>query len=41
MWDRDLKFLREIPIHKEFPVLALVANSQNQLYSSGRDGSLR
>lgn len=41
MWDKDLKFVREIPIHKDYPVLALTVNSQNQLYSSGRDGSLR
>ena len=41
MWDKDLKFSREIAIHKEFPVLSLVVNTQKQLFSSGRDGSLR
>lgn len=41
MWGKDLQFQREIPIHKDYPVLALVANLQNHVYSSGRDGSLR
>lgn len=41
MWDQNLKFGREIAIHKDFPVLALVVNDHNQIYSSGRDGSLR
>lgn len=41
MWGKDLQFEREIPIHKNFEVLALVANIQDHIYSSGRDGSLR
>lgn len=41
MWGKDLLFQRDIPIHKEYAVLALVANLQNHVYSSGRDGSLR
>lgn len=41
VWDKDLKFGREIAIHKDFPVLSLVVNDHKQLYSSGRDGSLR
>lgn len=41
MWGKDLQFQRDIPIHKGYAVLALVANSQNHIYSSGRDGSLR
>ncbi|XP_055304436.1 uncharacterized protein LOC129569544 [Sitodiplosis mosellana] len=41
MWSKDLQFNREIPVHKDFAVLALVANSHKQLYSCGRDGSLR
>lgn len=41
MWGKDLQFQRDIPIHKEYAVLALVANLQNHVYSSGRDGSLR
>lgn len=41
MWNKDLKFAREIVIHKDFPVLQLVVNDHNQIYSSGRDGSLR
>lgn len=41
VWNKDLKFGREIAIHKDFSLLALVVNSHKQLYSSGRDGSLR
>lgn len=41
VWDKDLKFAREIAIHKEFPILALAINKQKQIFSSGRDGSLR
>lgn len=41
VWTKDLKFSREIAIHKDYPVLALVVNSHKQLYSCGRDGSLR
>lgn len=41
MWDKDLKFAREIAIHKDYPVLSLVVNDQKQLYSSGSDGTLR
>lgn len=41
MWGKDLLFQRDIPIHKDYAVLALVANLQNHVYSSGRDGSLR
>lgn len=41
VWDKDLKFGREIAIHKDFPVLALAVNTQKQIYSTGRDGSLR
>lgn len=36
-----MQFQRGIPIHKGFAVLGLVANSQDHIYSSGRDGSLR
>jgi len=41
VWGKDLQFQREIVIHKDFEVLALVANLQNHVYSCGRDGSLR
>lgn len=41
VWDKDLKFAREIAIHKDFSVLALAVNKQKQIFSSGRDGSLR
>lgn len=41
MWGKELQFEREIPIHKGFEVLALIANVQDHVYSSGRDGSLR
>lgn len=41
LWDKDLKFVREIPVHKDFPVIAIVVNGHKQLYSCGRDGSLR
>lgn len=41
MWGKDLQFQRDIPIHKDYAVLALVANLQNHVYCSGRDGSLR
>lgn len=41
VWDKDLKFGREIAIHKDFAVLSLAVNSQKQIYSCGRDGSLR
>lgn len=41
VWDKDLKFKREIPIHKDYAVIALVLNEQKQIYSSGRDGTLR
>lgn len=41
MWGKDLQFQRDIPIHKDFAVLAFEANLQNHLYTSGRDGSLR
>lgn len=41
MWTKDLKFSREIAIHKDFQVISLAANSHKQLYSCGRDGSLR
>lgn len=41
MWTKDLKFSREIAIHKDYSLLALVVNSHKQLYSCGRDGSLR
>lgn len=41
VWDKNLKFGREIAIHKDFPVLSLAVNTHKQLYSSGRDGSLR
>lgn len=36
-----MKFGREIAIHKDFSVLCLAVNSHKQIYSSGRDGSLR
>lgn len=36
-----MKFGREIAVHKDFSVLALAVNSHKQLYSCGRDGSLR
>lgn len=41
VWDANLKFLRDIPIHKDFPVLVMCVNSHNQMYTCGRDGSLR
>ncbi|KAJ6637963.1 hypothetical protein Bhyg_10694 [Pseudolycoriella hygida] len=41
VWGKDLQFQREIPIHKNFAVLAIVANLQNHIYTCGRDGSLR
>lgn len=41
VWGKDLQFQRDIPIHKDFAVLAFDANLQNHLYTSGRDGSLR
>lgn len=41
MWNKDLKFGREIPVHKDFAVIALAVNEHNQIYSSGRDGTLR
>lgn len=41
MWDKNLKFGREIAVHKDFSFLALAVNSHKQIYSSGRDGSLR
>lgn len=41
MWDKDLKFSREIAIHKDFAVIALAVNDHKQIYSSGRDGTLR
>lgn len=41
MWDKDLKFGREIAIHKDYAVIAMVVNNHKQLYSCGRDGTLR
>lgn len=41
MWDKDFHLQRTIEIDKEYPIIALAVNSQNHLYSSGRDGTLR
>lgn len=41
VWDKDLKFLRDITIHKDYPVNSLAVNDQKQLYSCGSDGTLR
>lgn len=40
IWSPDLKFVREITVHRDY-ILALAATSTNVLYASSRDGSTR
>lgn len=40
IWSPDLKFLREITVHRDY-ILALAATSKDVLYASSRDGTTR